>query len=214
MTRVMPFGDSITSAPGWRRLLRAGLDGRAEFVGTQGTAPDRHEGRSGTLVTDVAASGLFAGWLAQARPDVVLMHYGTNDLWRGTRSQAAIMTAYDDLLATLRAHDPEVRLLVARLLPMGPDDQPGCPARVVALNAAIDAWAAERGGITVVDQWTGFDVLTDTSDGVHPNAAGEAKVAARWRATLAPLLSPSARPAPPGPPPAGSTCSSRGPARS
>ena len=217
----MPFGDSITSADGWRRMLRAQVDGRAEFVGTLGEAPDRHEGRSGTLITDVAASGLLTGWLAATDPDVVLMHYGTNDLWRGTRSQASIMAAYDDVLATLRAHNPGIRLLMARLLPMDPDDQPGCPPRVVALNAAIDAWAAEH-AVTVVDQWTGFSVLTDTSDGVHPNAAGEAKVAHRWHAALAPLLAGEAQPPPPaevtwparpgrpGSPPAGSTCSTRG----
>lgn len=192
MKRVMPFGDSITFADGWRTLLRESLGGGVEFVGTLGGAPDRHEGRSGSLITDVAASGLLTGWLAETGPDIVLMHYGTNDLWRGTRSQAAIVAAYDDVLATLRAHDPAVRLLMARLLPMDPVDRPGCPARVVALNAAIDAWAAERttalSPITVVDQWSGFDVAADTSDGVHPNGAGEVKIAARWHAALAPLL--------------------------
>ena len=189
----MPFGDSITSADGWRGLLRERLgEGAVEFVGTQGRAPDRHEGRSGTLVTDVAASGRLAGWLAAAEPDVVLMHYGTNDLWRGTRTQAEIVAAYDEVLATLRGHDAGIHLLMARLLPMDPDDQPGCPPRVVALNAAIDAWAADRATplspITVVDQWTGFDVAADTSDGVHPNHAGDVKIAARWHAALVPLL--------------------------
>ncbi|MFC5288743.1 SGNH/GDSL hydrolase family protein [Actinokineospora guangxiensis] len=193
MKRVMALGDSITSADGWRTRLRESLRaGGAEFVGTQGSAPDRHEGRSGSLVTDVAASGLLAGWLAEAEPDIVLMHYGTNDLWRGTRSQAEIMAAYGEVLTTLRTHNPGVHLLMARLLPMDPDDQPGCPPRVVALNVAIDAWAAERttpgSPITPVDQWTGFDVAADTSDGVHPNGAGDAKIAARWHAALAPLL--------------------------
>ncbi len=193
----MAFGDSITAADGWRGLLRARVGGAAEFVGTQGRAPDRHEGRSGTLVTDVAASGLLAGWLAATGPDIVLMHYGTNDLWRGTRTQDEIMAAYDAVLATLRAHDPAIHLLMARLLPMDPDDQPGCPPRVVALNAAIDAWAADRttdrSPITLVDQWTGFDVAADTSDGVHPNRAGDVKIAARWHAALAPLLDRAAR---------------------
>ena len=43
--------------------------------------------------------------------------------------------------------------------------------------------------MVVVDRWTGFDTATDTYDGVHPDAEGNAKIAARWlpavRAALA-----------------------------
>ena len=34
--------------------------------------------------------------------------------------------------------------------------------------------------ITVVDQWTGYNDSTDTVDGVHPNASGNAKISAKW----------------------------------
>jgi hypothetical protein len=34
--------------------------------------------------------------------------------------------------------------------------------------------------VVIVDQHTGFDAERDTFDGVHPNAEGEAKMAAAW----------------------------------
>jgi lysophospholipase L1-like esterase len=32
----------------------------------------------------------------------------------------------------------------------------------------------------VVDQYTGFNVKTDTADGIHPNDQGHEKFAAKW----------------------------------
>ncbi|MGX7826631.1 SGNH/GDSL hydrolase family protein [Actinokineospora sp. 24-640] len=206
--RVLPLGDSITSAEdGWRRLLWDRVvatfgPAAVEFVGTQRDGVDQdadyddaHEGHSGALVTDVAAAGLLTGWLRATDPDVVLMHFGTNDIWRGTRSQASVMAAFDTLLAAMRAHHPDITLLVARIAPMDPGSQPGCPPRVAALNTAIAAWAAAnttaRSPVTAVDHWTGFSVADDTSDGVHPNETGNAKMAERWFAALADVLDPA-----------------------
>lgn len=208
--RVLPLGDSITAAEdGWRRPLRARVveafgPAAVDFVGTQrdrGFGADHdgaHEGHSGALVTDVAAAGLLTGWLGATDPDVVLMHFGSNDIWRGTRSQASVMAAFDTLLAAMRAHNPDIALLVARIVPMDPGDQPGCPPRVAALNTAIGAWAAAnttaRSPVTAVDHWTGFSTADDTSDGVHPNASGNAKMAERWFAALAEVLDPALTP--------------------
>jgi lysophospholipase L1-like esterase len=43
--------------------------------------------------------------------------------------------------------------------------------------------------ITVVDQWTGFDDDTDTYDGVHPDDAGNQKIAARWYPSVSAAVS-------------------------
>jgi lysophospholipase L1-like esterase len=55
------------------------------------------------------------------------------------------------------------------------------------LNAAIPAWAASKNTtkspIWVVDQYTGFST-SDLRDGVHPNANGDAKMAAKWMPAL------------------------------
>lgn len=75
---------------------------------------------------------------------------------------------------------------------MAPAGCANCPGGVVSLNNAIPAWASSKttaqSPIYVVDQWTGFSTATDTSDGVHPNAAGLPKIANKWYATLAGLV--------------------------
>lgn len=196
--RIMPLGDSITGSPGcWRALLWNQLqaDGHTDidFVGTQapqgcGVAHDGdHEGHGGALVTTVAEQNQLPPWLAAADPDVVLMHFGTNDVW-SNRPTATILAAYGTLVDQMRAHNPDVTVLVAQIIPMNPSSCAECGARVVDLNAAIPGWAesvgTERSPVVVVDQWTGFDTVTDTYDGVHPNAAGDQKMAAGWSPAL------------------------------
>ncbi|GIF76838.1 cellulose binding domain-containing protein [Asanoa siamensis] len=131
------------------------------------------------------------GWLAATRPDVVLMHFGTNDVWSNLPT-ATILAAYTRLVDQMRASNPAMRVLVAQIIPMAPSSCAACGARVVALNDAIPGWAA---GITtagspvvVVDQWTGFSTASDTYDGVHPNAAGDQKMANRWYPALTAIL--------------------------
>lgn len=67
---------------------------------------------------------------------------------------------------------------------MAPSNCADCEQRVVALNLAIDTWAKGRttdtSPVTVVDAWTGFDAASMTVDGVHPNDAGNKKLAETW----------------------------------
>jgi hypothetical protein len=85
-----------------------------------------------------------------------------------------------------------MRILVAQLIPMNPSSCAACAQRVVDFNARIPGWAratgTDRSPVTVVDQWTGFSTATDTYDGVHPNASGDNKIAARWFPALAATL--------------------------
>jgi lysophospholipase L1-like esterase len=211
--RIMPLGDSITGNPGcWRALLWNDLQSSGhtniDFVGTQppqGCAVPYDgdgEGHGGALVTAVADQNQLPAWLSASRPDVVLMHFGTNDVW-SNRSTDVILAAYSKLVDQMRASNPAMRVLVAQIIPMNPSSCTECAARVVALNAAIPAWAASRttaaSPVTVVDQWTGFSTATDTGDGVHPNATGDRKMADRWLPAVVRALdgvpaSPSASP--------------------
>jgi lysophospholipase L1-like esterase len=200
--RIMPLGDSITGSPGcwravlWNRLVSSGHTG-IDFVGTLppqgcGQAHDGdNEGHGGELVTAVADRNLLPGRLAATDPDIVVMHFGTNDVWSGI-SPDRILAAYTRLVGQMRASDPDMRILVAQLIPMNPSSCAACAQRVVDLNARIPAWAratsTDRSPVTVVDQWTGFSTAGDTYDGVHPNASGDAKIAARWYPALAAVL--------------------------
>ena len=194
--RIMALGDSITGSPGcWRALLWQKLPAaRVDFVGTlpaQGCGfpyDGENEGHGGALVTNVADQDQLPGWLAATHPDVVLMHFGTNDVWSG-RPTATVLTAYGKLVSQMRTSNPAMKILVAQIIPMNPSNCAACARRVVSLNAAIPGWAAAlttaASPITVVDQWTGFDTATDTDDGVHPNGSGSAKIANRWYPALA-----------------------------
>ncbi|SDT40621.1 cellulose binding domain-containing protein [Actinoplanes derwentensis] len=189
--KIMPLGDSITGSPGcWRALLWQQLPAAdVDFVGTLpgdgcGFAYDsQHEGHGGYLAVNVANQNLLPGWLSASDPDVVLMHFGTNDAW-SSLSTATILSAYTTLVGQMRAANPNMKIIVAQIIPLNPSTCTECGQRVINLNAAIPAWAASlstaASPVTVVDQWTGFNTSTDTYDGVHPNDAGNVKIAARW----------------------------------
>ncbi|GAA4470606.1 hypothetical protein GCM10023170_087700 [Phytohabitans houttuyneae] len=197
--RVMPLGDSITAGPGcwraylWDRLQRSGYTD-VDFVGTQsggGCAvpldPD-HEGHGGFSATGIADQNQLPPWLSATNPDVVLMHLGTNDMWGGYIPTDNKITALTKLVGQMRANNPNMKIIVAQIIPMGANACATCPADVIAYNNRIPAWAAglttAQSPITVVDQWTGFNTATDTGDGVHPNDAGFQKMAERWYPAL------------------------------
>jgi lysophospholipase L1-like esterase len=200
--RIMPLGDSITGSPGcWRSLLWNRLQNNGftevDFVGTLppqgcGQAYDgENEGHGGALVTTVADQNQLVGWLAATTPDVVLMHFGTNDVW-SNRPTSTILAAYGKLVDQMRASKSTMRILVAKIIPVNPSTCAECAQRTVDLNNAIPGWAAGKttatSPITVVDQWTGFNTATDTYDGVHPNAAGDQKMSDKWYPALTAVL--------------------------
>ncbi|MBB5801050.1 lysophospholipase L1-like esterase [Saccharothrix ecbatanensis] len=197
--RIMPLGDSITEAPGcwraylWDRLQKTGYT-NVDFVGTKSSGgcsvpfDTDHEGHSGYSATGIADQNQLPAWLDAARPDVVLMHLGTNDMWGNFRPIDAVIAAYSKLIDQMRADNPNVKILMAKIIPMH------CPecTHVVALNNAIPSLVTSKttaqSPITLVDQWTGFDIAVDTYDGVHPNDAGVRKMADRWYPSLAAVL--------------------------
>ncbi|MFE9815912.1 GDSL-type esterase/lipase family protein [Streptomyces sp. NBC_00236] len=202
--RIMPLGDSITGSPGcWRSLLWDQLENAGytdiDFVGTLNaqscalTHDADNEGHGGFLATTTADQNLLPGWLAATAPDIVVMHFGTNDVWSSIAPDT-VLAAYTKLVGQMRAHNPAMKVLVAQIIPVNPSSCAECAARTVAFNQRIPAWAqgitTAQSPVTVVDQWTGFDTATDTYDGVHPNASGDAKMAARWYPALSALLTP------------------------
>ncbi len=191
--RVMPLGDSITGNPGcWRAMLHRDLTAAGYAVDMVGSLPAQgcgiahdgdNEGHGGALVTDVAASGRAAAWFAAARPQVVLLHFATNDVW-SARTPQQVLDAWSTLLRQARAVDPRVVFVVAQIIPVAPPTCAECPERTRALNAQVPTWAAAQSTaaspVLVVDQWTGWDPARDTTDGVHPHEGGFARMAAAW----------------------------------
>lgn len=132
---------------------------------------------------DASANDL-ATWFDGHPADVVLMHFGTNDVWNNKTPQN-ILDAYTAILTRLRTNNANVRMLVAQITALNP---PG----VQALNVAIPGWATQKtttqSPVTFVDQATNFNVDTDTVDGVHATDAGSVKIATNWHNALVPLF--------------------------
>ena len=199
IVKIMPLGDSITGSPGcWRALLWNNLQNTGytniNFVGTLNNSTScgipfdgDNEGHGGYLATNIANQNLLPGWLSATNPDIVMMHLGTNDVWNNI-APTTILAAYSTLVNQMRANNPHMRILVAQITPMNPSGCSACAQRVINLNAVIPGWASSKSTaqspITVVNQWTGYNDSTDTIDGVHPNASGNAKIAAKWYSPL------------------------------
>jgi lysophospholipase L1-like esterase len=202
-TKIMPLGDSITGSPGcWRAYLWQSLQSggytNIDMVGTlapQGCSVSHdgdNEGHGGILATNMANQNQLPAWLSATKPDVVLMHLGTNDVW-SNRATADILTAFTTLVGQMRASNSSMKILVAKIIPMDSAQScSGCGDGVIALNNALTNWASglstSASPITLVDQWSGFSATADTSDGVHPTDAGHKKMAAKWYPALAAVL--------------------------
>jgi lysophospholipase L1-like esterase len=201
--RVMALGDSITEGtqvnPSYRPFLWEMLKssgGGVDFVGSRRTAsptgrladdfdPD-HEGHWGWHVEQVLVR--IEEWAARFRPDIVLMHLGTNDIGTGGDPGETVEEMRRVILA-LRKVKPGVTVLLARIIPVA---HPGAVRRIADFNDRLAALAlslhSASAPVVIVDHFEGFDPRRDTYDGVHPNTGGAEKMARRWHAALLPLL--------------------------
>jgi len=187
--KIMPLGDSITDGfnvpGGYRITLKPKLDAggyATDFVGTLSNGPagltDReHQGLSGWRIDQLDAN--IVTWLQQTTPDTVLLHIGTNDMIQGI-DLANAPTRLGGLIDKITATRPDARVLVASIVPLAAAGQ---EASVRAYNAAIPGVVQARASagkhVSFVDMHAAL-TTADLADGIHPTAAGYAKMAAVW----------------------------------
>ena len=209
--KVMPLGDSVTGSTCYPQILSkdliAGGHTNFQFIGTVtnnsscgvGAPSVKSEGHGGYGVTFLPSTstrpkctkqaqgcGSYAElqtWAAE-KPDIVLMHYATNDCWDGEPTQL-ILSAYVAVIAEFRKQNPNVIFFVSKIIPLTP-----AIMNAANLNAAVTpAWASmnatANSPIYIIDHATGFNATTDTMDGVHPNPAGAQKMSTASVAALA-----------------------------
>jgi hypothetical protein len=204
----MPLGDSITNAETghasyrywlWHNLVDNGYT-NVDFVGSQTGVlngpplyPDfdqNHEGHWGWRADEIL--GQIGGWANTYRPDIVLMHLGTNDMFQG-QTVSSTINELGSIIDSVRQSSPNVTFLFAQVIPSVNNAQ-----QLQQLNNAIPGLAAQKNTqqsrVIVVDQWTGYNGSTDNYDGIHPNQSGEQKMANKWYATLQTLLTQNAPP--------------------
>lgn len=79
-----------------------------------------NEGHGGFLVTNVANQNQLVGWLSATKPTIVLMHFGTNDVWNNIATNT-ILAAFTKLVDQMRASNPSMKILVYNT-PSRPDE--------------------------------------------------------------------------------------------
>ena len=194
--RIMPLGDSITYGLNHpdqgayrtelgKKLAKAGVG--VDFVGSMRSGPegtDRdNEGHIGWRIGQIAARA--DEWMATYRPQVVLLHIGTNDM----RSDDEALGASDRLSALidqLLAADPKVHVVVAEIVGSDDADHDGqFQRRIDAYNALIPGLVAAKGERVHLADMHGIDG-GDLADTFHPNASGYRKMAKVWFKVLVP----------------------------
>jgi lysophospholipase L1-like esterase len=189
--RVMPLGDSLTAGvgsstgAGYRAALRAELTRaglNVDFVGSRrsGPGPDAdNEGHPGWRTDNL--SDHIEQWLAAAKPDVVLLDIGTNDLNR--KFGADITSAKTaDLIDRITRQLPDVRVVVAKLRVVGYG-----AAAYRRFNATLKRVVAARGPRVSLADMSRISAA-NTVDGVHPTDSGYRQMAYQWYRALRPVL--------------------------
>lgn len=187
--------------PLWAALNESAINATIQMVGTESNGPEfmpisqrAHEGHPGWVINQIAT--LQSKWVALT-PDVVLLMAGTNDVGQ-KHANATIVADMAKLLASLRATLPAARILVTSILSIYSSDNPDLPASVDAYNAALPALVAAAGAnffyVPVAENTTGVCGTDKTTwsigDGVHPNAAGHARVASVFSLGMRRVLCP------------------------
>jgi lysophospholipase L1-like esterase len=207
--RIMPAGDAITRgspgggsnagdggyrAPLWALLAQAKAP--VDFVGATRSGPfsiDRdHESWTG-LSIEALARRLLVDVPAQ-RPEVILLHIGTQDLIAGAGPEA-IERRLAALIDGVASRAPEARLLVGSLLGVRvPNRFQIHPEVVAAVNRRIRALVTQRASSGIrcelvdIGARAALGPADFQEDGVHPSARGDTRIAAAWFQALRPYL--------------------------
>jgi len=193
--RVLPLGDSITQANNknmsyrywlWNMLAEKNI--AVDFVGTQNSNyegnPDfpedfdkNHQGRWGWRSDEVLAE--LPEWLTHYDADVALIHLGTNDCLKN-QAVPETLDELQQIVHVLRTSNSSIDIAFSTLGPTSWQEF-GCLAKInqglLQLQSKLSTTDSQ---IIVVSPDQEFDIASELYDGLHPNAAGEKKLAKMW----------------------------------
>ncbi|MFE4265240.1 SGNH/GDSL hydrolase family protein [Streptomyces sp. NPDC056883] len=205
--RLMPLGDSTAAGSGssgragYRLPLELLLSGQSgftvDFVGSQeqGRMGDnQHEGHPGYTIDRIRAGA--DRWIRTARPDVVLVSAGLNDLNQGDDPEHAADQA-QDLVERIFALRPEATVIQQGLVPSTPGSRGlDLTGPIAAYNQRLKRMETElqqRSGrhfryvkppwLTPADR-ADASMPAELADGLHPNDMGYEKVAEAYYEAL------------------------------
>jgi lysophospholipase L1-like esterase len=187
--RVLALGDSITN--GYKSSDEAGYRGvlydyltkqgvyKVDMIGSvkAGTMSDPdHEGHNGATIAQISR---FADLSLGQRPNVVLLHAGTNDLGNDNDATGAV-SRLADLIDKIIKKCPDAAILVAAIIPATDRARQG---RTNTYNAGVAALVSSRAKAGKKVLLMNMDMVLTTaqlSDGLHPNDEGYAVMGTHW----------------------------------
>ena len=217
---ILPLGNSLTNGSNmfnsyrrdlWQMLHKANYN--FDFIGSWdkpnigGNVPNAdfdmdHDGHSGWKASDLLnqpdwdkQKGNIKDWLQTYTPDIVLLEFGTNEVFQCVTNRDAINNI-DTVIQLLRDKNKSVKIFLAQIPPLGAAwaDKKLCnndieyAKAVIEFNKAIlqygKAKSSTASPIIIVDQFTGVNPAVDMYDDIHPNAIGEKKMARKWFAAI------------------------------
>ncbi|KAM0268869.1 hypothetical protein ACHAQH_009902 [Verticillium albo-atrum] len=164
---------------GYRKSIYEKLSARSdkvEFVGglSEGNfAQNHHEGHRGEMITEIEQHSRGVGMLS--RPNIALLHAGTNDMNRDYLLSEA-PDRLEKLIRTIISNSPRVTVFVSQIV----------PSKTSSTMAAINTFNGKIPGIVNKLEKEGFKVMLvdmrlltndDLIDALHPNTRGYEKMA-------------------------------------
>lgn len=188
ITRILAFGDSMTegtvSIPLPLALLTAGkpesypfkLHTLASARYTTQSIVVLNAGKAGEVATDSLTAARFTGALSEAKPQVLLLMEGANDLNGAIVSLSATVNAMEDRVR--EAQGRGIFVMVATIPPQrpGPGTKTSTPDLLSRYNADLRTMAAKKGA-QLVDVNALLPVSLIGQDGLHPTEAGYDRLA-------------------------------------
>ncbi|KAI1034833.1 hypothetical protein LB504_004407 [Fusarium proliferatum] len=173
--RILPLGDSITygykssDGNGYRKPLR-------DLLVKAGNTVDIIGGYTISQIAEYTSA-------YKQRPNVVLLHAGTNDMGQAAGSDTA-PERLDSLVGALVVALPDATIIVARIIPAASS---ATESRIRVYNNAItklmSARARKGQHIMMVDMPSAVGT-GDLNDGLHPTDGGYNKMATKWAIAL------------------------------
>jgi lysophospholipase L1-like esterase len=200
--RIMPLGDSITLGANYPGAYRVNLERLLEtnninvsFVGSQSNGPDQlksknNEGHSGWKIEQISAN--VVQWLDLAKPDIVLLMIGTNDIATSNVSQipdvSAALAKLSDLIRLITQYDPKLRLIVSSIPPTVLFWNTYVLQFNEGIQSLIRAQARLGYNIHFADAYSAMGLadldLYDGVGGAHPSGVGYDKIGNAWYSAL------------------------------
>jgi lysophospholipase L1-like esterase len=148
----------------------------------------RQAGVEPTFITTAVSGSPCLMWVAMIedlikanQPDVLLLNCGTNDAGYTVAQQKVFGEKYAAIINHARAAG--VKIIVSKLQISRVDDRPQLawlPGNEVKLNVVIEKAARFYGDVGLADFSAIPATVGNSTDGMHPNAAGELLYAKAW----------------------------------